>query len=308
MKQFEFKIYSPEALKEIFAEKKEAQKITIDTFQHLCKEVLKREVEKSPFLTISFTADAPVAFSERQLYREFIAPRKQLIENFVRQLSLDTVVFKGLPKDISVDIKGVENGSLLFGKVPHLSFSEFDRLLNTFEKSVIDSTVWVSIFVNETSYDIYKVPCDMKMGELFEKLSTSCEFNTLFSQEAVLKEETVGNRDLHLVNSDYTLHGCDGILFPFPLFNRFLDFKKTKNEKDISPCINCRSCATYCPEGLHPSPLYHYLGKELVEEAENIDLKRCTLCNKCNFVCPSHIPLTKRFATYFREEEEANNG
>ena len=308
MKQFEFKIYSPEELKKVFAEKREEKKITIDTFQQLCKEVLKKEVEESPFLTVSFTADAPVAFSERQLYREFIAPRKKLIENFVKQLSLETIIFKGLPKDIVVDIEGVENGSLILGEAPHLSFSEFDRLLNTFENSIIDSTVWVSIFINQTSYDIYKVPCNMKMGELFDSLTTSCEFHTLFSQEAVLKEETVGNRDRYLVNADYSLHGYDGVLFPFPLFNRSLDFKKTKNEKEISPCINCRSCATYCPEGLHPSVLYHYLGKELVEEAEKIDLKKCALCNKCTFVCPSHIPLAKRFATYFREEEEANNG
>ncbi|MCD6121043.1 MAG: 4Fe-4S dicluster domain-containing protein [Spirochaetales bacterium] len=100
-------------------------------------------------------------------------------------------------------------------------------------------------------------------------------------------------------------------LFPFPFFNRRIDFAEIRrciprgSGTEMSPCINCLACVDYCPAELHPSYLYHLITRENIDEAAKLGLKACILCGKCSFVCPSSIPLSETFKAAIKELEES---
>ena len=61
------------------------------------------------------------------------------------------------------------------------------------------------------------------------------------------------------------------------------------------PCIRCGDCATACPVGLLPQQLLHGVIANDPETLERHGLADCIECGCCDYVCPSHIPLTGHF-------------
>lgn len=94
-------------------------------------------------------------------------------------------------------------------------------------------------------------------------------------------------------------------LFPFPLFNKRIGLGKIRRHTPgVSPCINCLACVDYCPAELHPSYLYHLVIKGSIDDAVKLNLKACTLCGNCSFVCPASLPLTEVIEGALKELEE----
>ncbi len=108
-----------------------------------------------------------------------------------------------------------------------------------------------------------------------------------------------------LFNREYILKKDSSFLFPFPIYNRELLISKDKpiKKRPVS-CINCNRCNSYCPEGVYPQYFYHYLDNDFIEEVEKLDVKDCTLCGVCSFICPSNLPIKTRIHNFFVSEEK----
>jgi electron transport complex protein RnfC len=60
-------------------------------------------------------------------------------------------------------------------------------------------------------------------------------------------------------------------------------------------CIRCAACVDACPMRLLPNFLALYIRKNMLDEAEAINLFNCIECGCCSYVCPSKIPLVHYF-------------
>lgn len=58
-------------------------------------------------------------------------------------------------------------------------------------------------------------------------------------------------------------------------------------------CIRCAACVDACPMRLLPNFLALYSRKNMMDEAEEINLFNCIECGCCSYVCPSKIPLVQ---------------
>jgi len=74
-------------------------------------------------------------------------------------------------------------------------------------------------------------------------------------------------------------------------------FKKscgTNLHGEARPCIFCSYCQEVCPVAIIPHLLFHYVEKDLVDEALlTFKIFNCIECNLCSYVCPSKIPLAE---------------
>ncbi len=61
------------------------------------------------------------------------------------------------------------------------------------------------------------------------------------------------------------------------------------------PCIRCGECAVVCPVNLLPQQLHHAARADDRPALERHGLRDCIECSCCDYVCPSGIPLTRRF-------------
>jgi electron transport complex protein RnfC len=61
------------------------------------------------------------------------------------------------------------------------------------------------------------------------------------------------------------------------------------------PCIRCGDCIAACPAGLDPRLLHLELRAGEDEAALALGLRDCSLCARCDAVCPSAIPLAAQF-------------
>jgi len=113
----------------------------------------------------------------------------------------------------------------------------------------------------------------------------------------------------------YSLAPAASFLLPFPVFNRTLSMREGAVHRGTAgPCSNCLACVRYCPAGIHPSLIHHYLAAGKQEDAVPLGLSRCIECGWCGFVCPSRIPLCRQIsagvaalAAEETEEEEAGD-
>lgn len=61
------------------------------------------------------------------------------------------------------------------------------------------------------------------------------------------------------------------------------------------PCIHCGDCALACPVALKPEVLFFAAVDEDFAVLRSGRLDACTDCQRCEEVCPSHIPLLDWF-------------
>jgi electron transport complex protein RnfC len=61
------------------------------------------------------------------------------------------------------------------------------------------------------------------------------------------------------------------------------------------PCIRCGDCIEACPASLLPQELLVAARAGNQAELETLGITECIECCACDYVCPSHIPLTGHF-------------
>lgn len=80
--------------------------------------------------------------------------------------------------------------------------------------------------------------------------------------------------------------------------------------KTHNTCINCLHCVDACKEGLLPNFLFHFAQDEEKEGLEKFGIENCTLCRKCDKVCPANLPLSSSIEELkeLAEENKDNKG
>lgn len=68
-----------------------------------------------------------------------------------------------------------------------------------------------------------------------------------------------------------------------------------KNQEKEKNCIRCGKCVEACPMNLMPLYIYreHKAGK--LSECEKLNIRDCTECGCCSYICPARIPLVSTF-------------
>ncbi|MEQ1802193.1 MAG: electron transport complex subunit RsxC [Gammaproteobacteria bacterium] len=61
------------------------------------------------------------------------------------------------------------------------------------------------------------------------------------------------------------------------------------------PCVRCGDCIEACPAGLLPQELLTAARGGNLAELRSLGMTECIECGACDYVCPSHIPLTRHF-------------
>lgn len=92
----------------------------------------------------------------------------------------------------------------------------------------------------------------------------------------------------------------------------FLSFLNKNKELEASlngeerACVNCGTCAKYCPVDMFPNITYKAVYADEPEEAAFSGLLDCVECGVCSFVCPSKIELSmnlkKAKEEYYKEQ------
>jgi ferredoxin len=76
------------------------------------------------------------------------------------------------------------------------------------------------------------------------------------------------------------------------------------DQSELLKCINCYACSLYCPVyltigGLFGAPMMAAIGslsvgyQSGIKSAVNRGLYYCTLCGKCEFECPTDVPIAE---------------
>ena len=73
------------------------------------------------------------------------------------------------------------------------------------------------------------------------------------------------------------------------------------------PCIRCGDCATACPVNLMPQLLLQARHTSDYERLDALGLSDCIECGCCDYVCPSQIPLTRKFVVAKQQLREINS-
>ena len=66
-------------------------------------------------------------------------------------------------------------------------------------------------------------------------------------------------------------------------------------DKHEMPCIRCGNCIEACPAGLQPQELLMAALTGNTTDLQTLGVTECIECRGCDYVCPSHIPLTRHF-------------
>jgi electron transport complex protein RnfC len=74
------------------------------------------------------------------------------------------------------------------------------------------------------------------------------------------------------------------------------------------PCIRCSECSEVCPALILPQELLTATTRHDMSGLDTLGLNACIECGCCDYVCPSHIPLTPRFIVAKQELREYQRG
>jgi electron transport complex protein RnfC len=61
------------------------------------------------------------------------------------------------------------------------------------------------------------------------------------------------------------------------------------------PCIRCGDCVEACPAGLLPLDLLSAGRSGSLADLTELGVTECIECCACDYICPSHTPLTRHF-------------
>ncbi len=193
-------------------------------------------------------------------------------------------------------------------KYPDLTILEFYSLFQAAEGNGLHKYISISFFRDiGASYSFITSPpvntdSLISGSKILEKLAVNDE-NTILSDPFSGKVFGPGNtwkkdfeRDSMIIVSAGENGGIfrpkGSLWFSFPYFKRRITFRKgSLRMKEPVPCINCLACSDFCPSGLNPSYIYHYLITGNIDSAKNLNTASCILCGKCSFVCPSYLPI-----------------
>ena len=191
-----------------------------------------------------------------------------------------------------------------------LSPLEFKKLSTAIIQDQYEKAALISVFIKpEYSFCLY-IPENMVMADVL-KLSPEIENRMKKNPESRPYHPISGriydagqeivNEECSLIcftESSYRAAPKQSVLFPFPYYNRRIGMRsgiETRREETsretITSCNNCMACVRYCPEGLYPSHIYHYLVIGNTEEPMKLNIQACSHCRACGFVCPANLPI-----------------
>lgn len=261
----------------------------------LINKVLNVKVKEKIRLIVDLSESFPVSLAIKTVYDEFINSKKGIIDKFVKHYKLDRIEYRH---------------KMNRPKVNELLIKSFDfyRLVDSFSNGYINDSVLIHLFNKPEDIRSYIIPSDTNYLT-FLNLSGLAD-NYYYPLTGHIPDPHTNlsdNNETTLFNREYIISKNNSFMFPFPIFNRELSIVKgTHVNEDERSCINCNKCTQYCPESIYPQFYPHYLGNGLIEEAERLLIKKCTLCGICTFVCPVNIPIQKSIMNYFIKEDEDN--
>jgi electron transport complex protein RnfC len=74
------------------------------------------------------------------------------------------------------------------------------------------------------------------------------------------------------------------------------------------PCIRCSECSEVCPALLLPQELLTAARRNDMGALDTLGVNACIECGCCDYVCPSHIPMTVRFIDAKQKLREHESG
>ncbi len=189
-----------------------------------------------------------------------------------------------------------------------IGLHELAKLHAAVTKGAFEDAVLVSCFIRPGQVYAARVPRGAPLGEVLAALPevkahmADCPhdgpLNPLIGDPVDLSQPCRAPHSLvSFPGNGYALAPVRSFLFPFPTFNRTLAMREgTAEPGPPGPCSNCLACVRYCPAGIQPSLIYHYLAAGKQEDALPLGLSRCTECGWCSFVCPSRLPLCRQMS------------
>ena len=191
-----------------------------------------------------------------------------------------------------------------------LSIFEFYKLYNAIMTGEIPDSFLVSVFISQDELYSFLLPAGLelqKLVTLHKKLENFVRenpqtgfINPVTKKSFSIKTDTISAETsvLCFTESGYQLLPDNNFLSAFPNYNKkFILSKKQKPHHNSISCINCLACAEYCPAGLYPNYLYHYLMNNKADDAARLRMESCIHCGYCSLVCPSELPLTEKIKT-----------
>jgi len=258
-------------------------------------------------LGISCIPEGPFGPDPEVLLAQFLPDFFTTLSLIVERLGLEGALVLGYAADYS-DMPKIRFSKKMYaedrGKLI-LNLHEFLQLSLAVAKGLHSGSRFVSVFISEADKFCFFTSGQTELGRLCEsepliaakiKKNPGCVLCNPLTGESYRPEDRIEDKNIELVclvRSGQSISFGRGGLFSFPFFRKKLHMQIIPGRgRSVHPCQNCLGCVRYCPAGLHPAYLYHYLINGGHEEARTLDLTSCTGCGRCSMVCPSNLPLT----------------
>jgi len=156
----------------------------------------------------------------------------------------------------------------------------FDAWL--FDKPITDKIISI------TGKDCSQVSRKVKMGTSLKDFLQECGFNHQDYPQIVIGGPFRGAK-------------IDNVDIPITKDINNIFLGNSANEGEELPCIHCGWCIHSCPSQLNPGRLSLLLDSAQKDSALDEGLDLCSLCGICDYLCPSNIPLIKKFQDALHE-------